>query len=102
MESQKLKTYKYPSYRTLRRKNKPLKRKFCKHMFVRSENIGKKRYKKDFLGRMYRNKEIHKWGLFDEFVADDSLVKPRYLIEMEVERNEEMINIVPNLIERKF
>ena len=101
-ETQKLKTLKYSSYKRLSRENKPLEGSFCKHMFLKSENIGKKRYKKDFFGRIYRNKEVHKWSIFDEFVANESLVKPRYLIEIDVEQNPEMYNCLYNLMQRKF
>ena len=97
-ESHKLKTFEYTNYKNLRRVRKPLESGFCKYMFVNSEKIGKKQYKRDIFGRMYRNKEVHKLSLFDEFVADESFVKPRYIISMEVEHNEEMFDCIYDLM----
>ena len=98
-ETQNLKTLKFSTYNELIRENKPLEGEFCKHMYFKSKKIGKKQYKRDFLGRIYRNKEVQKWSIFDEFVADESLVKPRYLIEMEVEENLEEDNCLYYLMQ---
>ena len=101
-ESNKLETFKYPSYKNLTRKDIPLERQFSKHMFVQSRGLEKNFYKKDHFGRIYRNKEVALISIFDEYVADEKLVTPRYLIEIEVEQNLDKINTLYNLVQNKF
>ena len=100
--SNELKTFKYSSYNEIRREKKPPKSPFCKHMFQKSEHIAKKRFKQDASGRLYRNKEVSKLSIMDEYVADQSLVKPRYLIEFVTKHNDNVFNRAVKFIEEKL
>ena len=52
---------------------------FEKHVYERSQSLTEEDFKKDFLGRKYRNVAVGEPG---EYLADKSLVIPRYLIEI--------------------
>ena len=53
---------------------------FHKHHHEKSPQPSEEDYKKDSLGRRYRNFPITGRHLFDEYVARDSVTIPRYLI----------------------
>ena len=53
---------------------------FHKHHNIKSQQPSEKDYKKDSLGRRYRNFPITSLQLLDEYVARDSITIPRYLI----------------------
>ena len=52
-------------------------------MYEAVEGTTEESYRKDVIGRRYRNSEVVTNGLkCEEFVADDKLVVPRYLISV--------------------
>ena len=53
---------------------------FHKHHNIKSPQPSEKDYKKDTLGRRYRNFPVTGHHVFDEYVARDSVTIPRYLI----------------------
>ena len=53
---------------------------FERHVFGVSQKLTEKDFKKDDLGRKYRNVAIKNGSEVDEYVADESIVLPRYLI----------------------
>ena len=53
---------------------------FHKHHNIKSQQPSEKDYKKDSLGRRYRNFPFIGDHIFDEYVARDSVTIPRYLI----------------------
>lgn len=55
---------------------------FQKHVRPHSLQPTERDYKEDILGRKYRNKKIGS-NLLDEFVADEKITIPRYLIALE-------------------
>ena len=57
---------------------------FVKHADFNSPQLTEGDYKEDFMGRKYRNVEIDpQWSMYDEFVADERVTVPRYLIALE-------------------
>ena len=56
------------------------KHQFEKHTFEKSQQLTDKDFKKDSLGRKYRNVAVSLKGQYAEYLADESLVVPRYLI----------------------
>ena len=73
-----LKIKKYASYHIMKNNCQPLKHPFCKHMHQDSTN---RKMKMDTEGRYHI--KVPGLSLLDEYVADDSLVIPRFLIEIE-------------------
>ena len=53
---------------------------FEKHVYEGSQQLTEKDYKKDEQGRKYRNIEVKGISEEDEFVADESIVIPRFII----------------------
>ena len=53
---------------------------FEKHTLKWSQKLTEKDYKEDSLGRKYRNIKVNKISQYDQYLADESLVIPRYLI----------------------
>ena len=62
-----------------------LKNPFNKHMSKSSRRLSKKDYNKDLLGRKYRNVAVDRISSYDEYVADESVTIPCYLIVVEQE-----------------
>ena len=56
---------------------------FEKHAYLATQQVAKDYYKKDALGRKYRNIPHNLNTPVDEFVADESITIPKYLIEFE-------------------
>ena len=84
LKSDKLQTFKYGRYDNMSGKlcdhdYKP-KHLFEKHIFEGSQKLTEKDYKKDDQGRKYRNIKVKDKSADDEYVADENLVVPRYLI----------------------
>ena len=59
------------------------KHQFEQHAFLQTQQITKDHYKEDAHGRRYRNVFNNFNSPLDEFVADESITIPRYLIEIE-------------------
>ena len=59
-----------------------------------TQQVTKDYYKKDPLGRKYRNVPHNLNTTLDEFVADESITKPKYLIEFEDTISDEVMNIL--------
>ena len=75
-----LKVEKYESYKRLYDHYAALKHPYCKHVH---QNGPDRKMKIDAEGRLNSHRKITGLNLGDEYVADDSLVKPRFLIEIE-------------------
>ena len=92
-----LKTEKYESYHTLRQKYAAPKHPFCKNVH---QNSPDRIYKVDTEGRFH--KMVPGLSLLDEYVADDSLVKPRFLIEIEQSGTDHVkyLNLIKFLLNR--
>ena len=58
---------------------------FQKHVRPYSPQLTEGDYKKDLMGRKYRNKKIDSLNEHDEFVADEKITIPRYLIALDTE-----------------
>ena len=56
---------------------------FQKHVRPYSPQSTEEDYKKDLMGRKYRNKKMDALNKLDEFVADEKITIPRYLIALE-------------------
>ena len=54
---------------------------FEKHVFMASKQTTEDRYKEDGIGRRYRNVAHNEYSALNEFLADESITVPRYLIE---------------------
>ena len=80
MRSDELQTFEHESFDDVRSNNAQLIGQFQKHVLTSSPQIGDEGYKKDFKGRRYRNVAVENESFKDEYVADESLVVPRYLI----------------------
>ena len=82
-KSKSLKIEKYKSYKLQREKqsdHEAPKHAFCKHMHKDSPD---RKLEIDAEGRLYSHTKITGLNLADEYVAKNSLVKPRYLIILE-------------------
>ena len=102
METEKLKDFRYNSYNTLERVSLYLIDPFRKYMFKRSPSIETKSYIRDSKGRRYRNVAVNKWSIMDEYVANQHIVKPRYIISLVTDINLEVFNCVTKFVNRKF
>ena len=102
MESEKLEEFKFDSYNKLIRINLPLTEQFCKHMFINSPSIAKKRYRRDSKGRRYRNVAVDKRSVVDAFVADKEFVKPRYIIHLVTDVNVDVHDRLVDFIKSEF
>ena len=102
METEKLKDFRYNSYNTLEHVTFRPRSPFRKYMFKRSPRIAKKRYRRDPKGRRYRNNAVNKWSIMDEYVANEHIVKPRYIISLVTDINLEVFNCVTKFVNRKF
>ena len=77
LKSESLKLIKHSrNERKFKRDSKP-EHQFEKHVYGGSQQLTEKNFKEDSLGRKYRNIAVSEE---DEYVADESLVVPRYLI----------------------
>ena len=56
------------------------KHSFEKHVYEGSQKLTEKNFKEDDLGRKYRNIAVKNESELDEYVADENLVVPRYII----------------------
>ena len=84
LKSDNLQTFNYGEYSNMsgvlrHHDNKP-KHQFEKHIFEGSQKLTEKDYKKDDQGRKYRNIKVSIKSQNDLYLADESLVIPRYLI----------------------
>ena len=77
----------YGSYSYNQLKNSPGRHLSKYHKHVNSPKPTVEDYKRDKKGRKYRCTATSKWSMLDEFVADSSLVKPRYMIKLKATRN---------------
>ena len=89
-ESEKLLTFEFDNIFDIENNNTPLKNSFNKHIRnfngKKSPQITQEDYKKDVEGRLYRNVPVHKYSVYDEFVAEANVTIPRYLILIETEK----------------
>ena len=85
LESEKLQTFKFESTLYMNDNYDELEHQFIKHMHYNSPPLTKKNYKVDLLGRKYRNVKVDDNSLTDEYVADESITIPRYLIVFKIE-----------------
>ena len=69
---------------------------FEKHVYEGSQNLTEKDYKEDDLGRKYRNVVVKNESEFDEYVADEIFVLPRYIIVT----TQNFINFDQELVEK--
>ena len=58
---------------------------FEKHVLMKSDQAAEKDYKEDDCGRKYRSVPNNYFSSLDEYVADESITIPRYLIKVEPE-----------------
>ena len=79
LESEKLKVLKFKDIFGINDSSEELHQ-FHKHHHERSAQPNETDYKKDSLGRRYRNLPVTSNELMDEYVARDSVTIPRYLI----------------------
>ena len=79
LESEKLKVLKFKDIFGINDSSEELHQ-FHKHHHERSAHTNETDYKKDSLGRRYRNLPVTSNELMDEYVARDSVTIPRYLI----------------------
>ena len=74
------------------------KHQFEQHAFMQTQQITKDNYKKDADGRRYRNVAHNSNSSQNEFVADESITIPRYLVELnlaiEFEHLEKLISFI--------
>ena len=98
LTSEDPKTHTFSFYSNIDDVEKPLESKFCKHRHFNSPDATSNDYKWDEIGRKYRKTGLSKWSACDEFVADSSLVKPRYLIRLEAKANEDVLNKYLNFV----
>ena len=82
LESEKLQTLEFDASTYVRYHDTPLKHPFNKHIHKSSHQATEKDYKEDHIGRKYRNIgfEHDDSSAYDEYVADESVTIPRYLI----------------------
>ena len=89
LDSEDLKTYVFSNYTRRNETEEPPKFPFTKYVHVNSPKPTLNDYKRDEKERKYRSAATSKWSQVDEFVADSSLVKPRYMIKLKAKENEE-------------
>ena len=87
LNSQKMQTEKFGKYNEVEPVDTPIDYPFTKYTHECSSKLGID-YKRDENGRFYRNSPVSKWSQCDEFVADASLVIPRYLFVMKAKVND--------------
>ena len=80
LESDNLKKFKYCINKRFYKRDFKPKYRFEKHFFDLSQQPTEKDYNEDAYGRRYRNVAVFDVSEEDEYVADKSLVVPRYLI----------------------
>ena len=101
LESEKLQAYSFNASDALdmdEDNTAELMHPFEKHFKCSSPQPTKEDYKEDVLGRKYRNVKISGLSLLDEYVADEKITVPRYLIALETERKEEEENLFSKII----
>ena len=86
--SEKLQTFEYDRIGMRVDIDTELKNPFNKHIAKSSPQPTKRDYKEDLQGRLYRNVAVHGNSQTDEYVADESVTIPRYIIVLEQKRNE--------------
>ena len=94
LKSDTLKTFvfgKHPPVTDIKPKNP-----FEKHVYLATQQVTKDYYKKDALGRKYRNVPHNSNSSQDEFVADESITVPRYLVEFEDKSAEKFMSFLNN------
>ena len=67
----------------------PLEYPFVKYYHSKSHQPTKNDYKHDMKKRLYNCTPVSKWSQNDEFVADETLVRPRYLFVVKTRKNED-------------
>ena len=80
LESQKLQTFEFDVSKGMKNHNTPLKNPFNKHVQKSSRQPTEDDFRKDGKGRKYRNIEHDHISADDEFVAEENVTIPRYLI----------------------
>ena len=79
--SEKLQTFEFNGLKS-KDVDTPIKHPFTKYVLKNSPQIAKDDYKEDAEGRLYRNVAVEGTDIYDEFVADESVTIPRYLIHL--------------------
>ena len=74
------------------------KHQFEQHAFMQTQQITKDNYKKDADGRRYRNVAHNSNSSQDEFVADESITIPRYLIEIKDVIEDKLLSLFKSFI----
>ena len=95
LESEKLRTFTFEGHELEKDEDNDaeLMYPFELHVDVDSRQPGEGDYKEDSLGRKYRNIEIDpEWSHYDEFIADEKITVPRYLIALETVEKRRKIN----------
>ena len=86
LESERLQTFEIDDSKFTGDVDTPLKNPFNKHIHESSPQITEENYKEDHKGRKYRNIEHENTSVFnyssafDEYIAEESVTIPRYLI----------------------
>ena len=89
MGSEKLQIVEYDRIGTFREDiDTELKNPFNKHISKSSPQLSKEDYKEDLQGRQYRNVAVHRDSVRDEYVADESVTIPRYIIVVKQKREQ--------------
>ena len=82
LESDKLQTFEF-DFKDIEKRGWDISTKpnhqFEKHIFKSSTQLSKEDYKKDNHGRLYRNTPFRENNELDEYIAEASLITPRYL-----------------------
>ena len=85
LETEKLQTYQYDCSEDKDHIDTPLKNQFNKHVYKSSSQATDENYKKDHKGRKYINIGHDYSSAYDEYVAEERVTIPRYLILFEYE-----------------
>ena len=93
LESEKLQTIKFKTIFGVEDTHEDLHQ-FHKHINVRSPQPTESDYKKDILGRRYRNFPLTGKNMQDEYIARDSVTIPRYLIVFQPQVEERKLNYI--------
>lgn len=88
LESEKLQTFEFDICKPMKDIDTPLKNQFNKHIDKSSPQAKEWNYKKDRVGRKYRDVAHDYSSIYDEYVAEGSVTIPRYLILFEKELTE--------------
>ena len=85
LESEKLRTFEFDIFKDSKDIDTPLKYPFIKQINKFSLQTTEQNYKEDHLGRKYKNIDVEEYdGALDEYVAEERIAIPRYLITFEM------------------